>query len=86
MDRMLHPEAGFDAFDGNRDGKLDAKDWDVFRAMLAAENGLMAIKLGGSGDMTEHRGEVEVPAARCRRCRRRCSTRACSTWSTTAAS
>ena len=32
--------------------KLDAKDWDVFRAMLAAENGLMAIKLGGSGDMT----------------------------------
>ena len=52
MDRMLRPEAGFDAFDGNRDGKLDAKDWQVFRAMLAAENGLMAIKLGGSGDMT----------------------------------
>jgi len=52
MDRMLKPEVGFDAFDGNRDGKLDAKDWDVFRAMLAAENGLMAIKLGGSGDMT----------------------------------
>ena len=52
MDRMLQPDYGFDAFDGNRDGKLDAKDWDVFRAMLAAENGLMAIKLGGSGDMT----------------------------------
>ena len=52
MDRMLRPEAGFDAFDGNRDGKLDARDWDVFRAMLAAENGLMAITLGGSGDMT----------------------------------
>jgi outer membrane protein assembly factor BamB len=52
MDRMLRPEAGFDAFDGNRDGKLDARDWEVFRAMLAAENGLMAIKLGGSGDMT----------------------------------
>jgi outer membrane protein assembly factor BamB len=52
MERMLKPEAGFDAFDGNRDGKLDAKDWDIFRAMLAAENGLMAIKLGGSGDMT----------------------------------
>ncbi len=46
------PNHGFDAFDGNRDGKLDAKDWDIFRAMLAAENGLMAIKLGGSGDMT----------------------------------
>lgn len=52
MDRMLRPEAGFDAFDGNRDGKLDAKDWGVFRAMLAAENGLVAIRLGGSGDMT----------------------------------
>ena len=52
MDRMLRPEAGFDAFDGNRDGKLDAKDWQVFRAMLAAENGLIAIRLGGSGDMT----------------------------------
>ncbi|MDO8681003.1 MAG: PQQ-binding-like beta-propeller repeat protein [Acidobacteriota bacterium] len=52
MDRMLRPEVGFDAFDGNRDGRMDAKDWDVFRAMLAAENGLMAITLGGSGDMT----------------------------------
>jgi outer membrane protein assembly factor BamB len=52
MERMLRPEAGFDAFDGNRDGKLDARDWQVFRAMLAAENGLMAIRLGGSGDMT----------------------------------
>jgi outer membrane protein assembly factor BamB len=52
MERMLRPEAGFDAFDSNRDGTLDAKDWQVFRAMLAAENGLMAIALGGSGDMT----------------------------------
>ena len=52
MDRMLSPLYGFDAFDGNRDGKLDTRDWDVFRSMLAAENGLMAITLGGSGDMT----------------------------------
>ena len=52
MDRMLRPESGFDAFDGNRDGKLDARDWEIFRSMLAAENGLIAIKLGGSGDMT----------------------------------
>ncbi len=52
MDRMLRPESGFDAFDANRDGRLDAKDWQVFRAMLASENGLMAIRLGGSGDMT----------------------------------
>ena len=52
MERMLKPESGFDAFDGNRDGRLDAKDWEIFRSMLGAENGLMAIKLGGSGDMT----------------------------------
>ena len=44
----------FEAFDLNRDGKLGAGEWDVFRAMLASENGLLAITLGGRGDMTEH--------------------------------
>jgi outer membrane protein assembly factor BamB len=53
MDRMLRPEVGFDAFDGNRDGKLTSQEWDVFRAMLAAENGLLAIRMGGKGDMTD---------------------------------
>ena len=52
MDRMLRPDYGYDAFDGNRDGKLNTQEWDVFRAMLGAENGLMAITLGGTGDMT----------------------------------
>jgi outer membrane protein assembly factor BamB len=52
MDKMLNPNYGFPAFDLDRDGSLDAKEWDVFRAMLASENGLLAIKLGGSGDMT----------------------------------
>ena len=52
MDRMLAPNFGFDAFDLNRDGKLVAQDWEVFRMMMAAENGLLAIKLGGQGDMT----------------------------------
>jgi outer membrane protein assembly factor BamB len=53
LDKMLSPRYGFPAFDGNRDGMLDAADWGVMRAMLAAENGLLAIKLGGKGDMTE---------------------------------
>ncbi|MGE0886547.1 MAG: PQQ-binding-like beta-propeller repeat protein [Blastocatellales bacterium] len=53
ISKVLSPNYGFDAFDGNRDNKLDAKDWGVFRAMMAAENGLLAIKLGGEGDMTE---------------------------------
>ncbi|HNG34610.1 MAG TPA: PQQ-binding-like beta-propeller repeat protein [Blastocatellia bacterium] len=53
MDKVLAPNYGFDAFDLNRDAKLDAKDWQVFRAMMASENGLVAIKLGGQGDMTD---------------------------------
>jgi outer membrane protein assembly factor BamB len=53
IDKVLSPNYGFDAFDLNRDQKLDAKDWDIFRAMMASENGLLAIKLGGQGDMTE---------------------------------
>ena len=44
--------AAFEAFDMDRDEKLDARDWEVFRAMMASENGLLAIKLGGEGDQT----------------------------------
>jgi len=52
MDRVLSPKGGFDAFDLDRNGRLDAKEWEVFRMMMASENGLLAIKLGGQGDMT----------------------------------
>ncbi|MFN0122549.1 MAG: PQQ-binding-like beta-propeller repeat protein [Blastocatellia bacterium] len=52
MDKVLNPNYGFDAFDLNRDLKLDTGDWDVFRSMMSAENGLVAVKLGGQGDMT----------------------------------
>jgi len=50
MDKML--SSAFEAFDTDRDEKLNAKDWEVFRAMMASENGLLAIKLGGQGDQT----------------------------------
>jgi outer membrane protein assembly factor BamB len=50
MDKML--SGAFEAFDMDRDEKLNEKDWEVFRAMLASENGLLAIKLGGQGDQT----------------------------------
>lgn len=50
MDRML--SAAFEAFDMDRDEKLNDRDWEVFRAMMASENGLMAIKFGGQGDQT----------------------------------
>ena len=50
MERMI--TSAFEAFDMDRDEKLNAKDWEVFRSMLAAENGLLAIKMGGEGDQT----------------------------------
>jgi outer membrane protein assembly factor BamB len=50
MDKMLSD--AFEAFDMDRDEQLNPKDWEVFRAMLASENGLLAIKLGGQGDRT----------------------------------
>lgn len=50
MERMV--SAAFEAFDMDRNEKLDAKDWEVFRAMMASENGLLAIKMGGEGDQT----------------------------------
>ena len=52
MSKVLNPNYGFDAFDANRDNKLDAKDWQIFRSMMSSENGLLSIKLGGQGDMT----------------------------------
>ncbi len=46
-------KVAFEAFDLDRDQKLNTRDWEIFRAMMASENGLLAIKLGGEGDMTE---------------------------------
>ena len=50
IDKMLN--SAFEAFDMDRDDKLNEKDWGVFRAMMASENGLLAVKLGGQGDQT----------------------------------
>ncbi len=49
-DPML--QEAFFVFDLDRDEKLDAHDWDAYRKMMLAENGLLAIRMGGSGDMT----------------------------------
>jgi outer membrane protein assembly factor BamB len=51
MGRMLN--AAFEAFDHDKDLKLSGKEWGVFRSMMSAENGLLAIKLGGEGDQTD---------------------------------
>ena len=51
-DERLKKSFYFDVFDLNGDGYIDATEWEMYRAMMAAENGLLAIKLGGTGDMT----------------------------------
>lgn len=38
--------------DINGDGKLDEAEWKSFQAVMAAENGLLALNAGGAGDMT----------------------------------
>ncbi len=53
VDQRSKNKVYFDVFDLNRDGKLDHGEWDIYVAMMASENGLMSIKLGGRGDMTE---------------------------------
>ena len=52
QDPKLKIQGYFEVFDLDRDTLLDAKDWEIYRAMMAAENGLLSIKLGGRGDMT----------------------------------
>jgi outer membrane protein assembly factor BamB len=43
----------FPYLDLNRDGALDAAEWRMYAASMAAENSLMAIKAQGKGDMTQ---------------------------------
>ena len=52
-DERIKSKDYFAVFDLNRDGKLDAKEWATYRAMMASENGLLSIKMGGRGDMTD---------------------------------
>lgn len=39
--------------DLDRDGKLSERDWNYFRNSMSMTNGMFAIRLGGSGDMTD---------------------------------
>ncbi|MGQ0734686.1 MAG: outer membrane protein assembly factor BamB family protein [Acidobacteriota bacterium] len=43
----------FDVADLNADGGLTHDEWAYYRAALDSENGMLAIKLGGSGDMSD---------------------------------
>ncbi|MCH8873583.1 PQQ-binding-like beta-propeller repeat protein [candidate division KSB1 bacterium] len=43
----------FGFVDLESDGHLNAEDWDYLQAALASLNGMLAIRLGGEGDMTD---------------------------------
>jgi outer membrane protein assembly factor BamB len=51
-DDRIKSKPYFEVFDLDKDGFLTAKEWEIYRAMMSAENGLLAIKLGGRGDMS----------------------------------
>jgi outer membrane protein assembly factor BamB len=46
------PTGTWRAIDLDRDGFLNEREWTFFRTRRAARNGLLAVKLGGSGDVT----------------------------------
>ena len=43
----------FDVADLDTNGSLNQDEWAYYRAALDSENGMLAIRLGGSGDMTD---------------------------------
>jgi outer membrane protein assembly factor BamB len=47
------PAWWFDAVDLDVNGSLTPAEWEYYRAALDSENGMLAIRLGGRGDMTE---------------------------------
>ena len=46
------PYGFFSFVDLKHDGALDAGDWSFFQAAMASLNGMLAIRLGGQGDMS----------------------------------
>jgi outer membrane protein assembly factor BamB len=46
------PTGAWRAIDLDRDGFLNEREWEFFRTRRASRNGLFAVKLGGSGDVT----------------------------------
>ena len=65
-----HHARGWIGFmDLDKSGALTPDEWDYYRAALASRNGMLAIRLGGQGDMTEtnvqwayHRAVPQLPS------------------------
>jgi outer membrane protein assembly factor BamB len=41
--------------DFNRNGKMEEREWNFYRAMKTAQNSILAVRAGGRGDVTETR-------------------------------
>ena len=52
LPQTWQPTGTWRAIDLDRDGFLNEREWTFFRTRRASRNGVMAIKLGGSGDVT----------------------------------
>ena len=48
-----HVRSWFGFVDLDSDGALDRAEWDFYLAALASRNGILGIRVGGEGDMTE---------------------------------
>lgn len=48
-----HIRSWFGFVDLNADGALDGSEWEFYLAALASRNGVLGIRVGGEGDMTE---------------------------------
>ena len=47
-----HAERALSFADLDTDGQMSVDEWDYYKAAMDSENGMLAIELGGSGDMT----------------------------------
>ena len=53
LPQAWQPTGTWRAIDLDRDGLLNEREWTFFRTRRAARNGLLAVKLGGTGDLTD---------------------------------
>ncbi|HXT71096.1 MAG TPA: PQQ-binding-like beta-propeller repeat protein [Vicinamibacterales bacterium] len=63
------PNGWFAVADLDQSGEISKNEWEYIRAALESENGMLAIRLGGSGDMTDksivwkyHRSVPQLPS------------------------
>ncbi len=53
LPKPWQPTGTWRAIDLDRDGFLNEREWTFFRTRRAARNGMLAVKLGGEGDVTD---------------------------------